>query len=140
VLRLSEEEVYLTDPEMLIEDIVDRLMDQGMTASDAVILIRGSRITPDEQSPATYLDRVLSPEFVLYLCELRMAYRDPDYQVRLNRARQRAFKRLQQEHPDEYRKLYEEEMEIEGFVRASRGEHDRGGKGPTIWRRENAIL
>ena len=69
MVRLSEEEVYLTDAELLIEDIVDRMMDQGMSASDAVIMIRGSRVEPDEQSPAAFLDRVLSPEFVMYLCE-----------------------------------------------------------------------
>lgn len=69
MLRLNEEEVLLTDEELLIEDIVDRLMDQGMSVGSAIILLRGARLDEDDRSPAPSLEKVLTPEFVLYLCE-----------------------------------------------------------------------
>ena len=64
-----------------------------------------------------------------------MGYTDPDQQRSIGRAKNRALVRLQELHPEEYARLYEEEMRIEGYERAPRGKHDRGGKGALIWKR-----
>lgn len=64
-----------------------------------------------------------------------MSYTSYESQKIINRARQRALARLANAYPDEYRKLYEEEMESEGLVQVPRGPHDKGGKGPLVWKR-----
>jgi hypothetical protein len=69
VERLNDREVLLTDAEILIEEIIDILMDQGRSASDAVILIRGAQVSEGLRSPTPELDKVLTPEFVLYITE-----------------------------------------------------------------------
>jgi len=69
VERIDDRSVRLTNEELIVEEIVDILMDQGMSAGDAVILIRGSRVPEGLRSPMPELSKILTPEFVLYLCE-----------------------------------------------------------------------
>jgi hypothetical protein len=64
-----------------------------------------------------------------------MAYSSPEYALAYNKAKARALSRLKDKYPDDYRLFLEEEMLSLGWTREERGPHDRGGKGPMIWRR-----
>lgn len=63
--RLSDDTVeYENDAELVVKEIHDALMDQGYNASDALILMRGSR-SPNADTPV--LDRILTPDMVDWL-------------------------------------------------------------------------
>lgn len=53
----------------------------------------------------------------------------------LTRAKNRALVRLKSKHEKEYDRYYVEEMNAQGWIRVPRGVHDRGGKGPFVWKK-----
>jgi uncharacterized protein YoaH (UPF0181 family) len=61
-----------TCAEQVIMEIVNAMMDQGMDAGEAIILIRGSRIPEGRRTtPNPMTDETLTPEYVGWLTEMR---------------------------------------------------------------------
>jgi hypothetical protein len=67
--KISDTETEFTDEEMLVMEIHELLLDQGMSQGEAMIVLRGSRVPEELRTETPYLDAILTPEFVDYLCE-----------------------------------------------------------------------
>ena len=63
--RIAGGWVVLDDKERIVHEVFDLLVDSGLSESDAVIFLRGSRVPGETR----HLDRVLTPEFVDWLME-----------------------------------------------------------------------
>jgi hypothetical protein len=62
-------EVELTDAEMVISEIHSNLMDTGLNQGDAMIVLRGKATATALQPEGQFIDTILTPEFVDYLCD-----------------------------------------------------------------------
>lgn len=58
-----------TEQEMLVMEIHELLLDQGMSQGEAMIVLRGSRVPEELRTETPYLNAILTPEFVEHLCE-----------------------------------------------------------------------
>jgi hypothetical protein len=67
--RIDDHSVELSEAEMVVSEIMDVLLDQGMCPGCALIMIRGAEVEDGVRSPTPTLDSVLSVEFSAYLTE-----------------------------------------------------------------------
>lgn len=67
--RIDRNTVELSEQELLVHEIHDLLLDQGYSQGDAMILLRGSCVPVGLRSPTPMLDKLLTPEFVDWLCQ-----------------------------------------------------------------------
>lgn len=55
--------------ELIVAEIHERLVDQGHDSGTALLILSGARVPESLRSPAPNLERVLTPEFRVWLSE-----------------------------------------------------------------------
>ncbi len=67
--RISDRSWAYTPEEQIVAEIHELLLDQGYSQGDALILLSGARVPSGLRSLAPNLDRVLTPDFRVWLSE-----------------------------------------------------------------------